>query len=443
MKHNLEKTVVCVVGLGYVGLPLARVFSKSLQVIGFDTDVKKIKQLLNQPSCGQESIVAPAIHPTQGAGLITGVFPGAASLTLTTNPGEISKADFIIICVPTPLTPSKEPDLSYVKNAAHTVGRNLKRGGVVVLESSVSPGVTEEIVKPILEKESKLKCGRDFKLGYSPERINPGDEEHTIDKIAKVVAGMDEETTELLAELYHRVTPHVVKVKDIKTAEAAKIVENIQRDLNIALTNELAIIFGKMGLDTKEVLDAAASKWNFQRYSPGLVGGHCIPVSPYYLIYKAQELGYNPQVITAGRAINEGMPKYIAELTIKTLSEVGKAIKGSRVLVMGLAYKENVAYVKESPVLSVIKELKASDAEVYSYDPLLADSEPGFGIKVEVLTQTPKVDAIVLCVAHQVFQQISLRQLRAITSDKPVLIDVRGFYRREEANEVGFHYKAL
>lgn len=385
MKHNLEKTVVCVVGLGYVGLPLAKVLSRSLKVIGFDTDVKKVKQLLNQQSYCQESIVDPATREplTQDAGLITGVSPVATSLTLTTNPEEISKADFIIICVPTPLTPSKEPDLSYVKSAARTVGRNMKRGGVVVLESSVSPGVTEEVVKPILEDESKLKCGLDFKLGYSPERINPGDEEHTVDKIAKVVAGIDEETTELLAGLYRKVTPHIFKAKDIKTAEAAKIVENIQRDLNIALVNELAIIFEKMGLITKEVLDAAASKWNFQRYSPGLVGGYCIQVNPYYLIYKAQELGYYPQVIAAGRAINEHMPKYIAEMTIRALNEVGKVIKDSRVLIMGLTYKEDVAYARESPVLGVIEELKASGVEVYSYDPLLTESGTGFGIKVE------------------------------------------------------------
>ena len=445
MKHNLEKAVVCVVGLGYVGLPLAKVFARSLRVIGFDTDVKKIKQLLNQQSYSQESIADPATREplTQDAELITGVSPVATNLTLTTNPGEISKADFIIICVPTPLTASKEPDLSYVKSAARTIGHNMKKGGVVVLESSVSPGVTEEVVKLILEDESKLKCGWDFKLGYSPERINPGDEEHTVNKIAKVVAGIDGETTELLVELYRKVTPHVFKAKDIKTAEAAKIVENIQRDLNIALVNELAIIFEKMGLITKEVLDAAASKWNFQRYSPGLVGGHCIPVNPYYLIRKAQELGYHPQVIAAGRAINELMPKHIAEMTIKALKKVGKVIKGSRVLIMGLTYKENVAYARESPVLGIIEELKASGIEVYSYDPLLAEGETGFGVKVEELTQTSKIDAIVLCVAHQVFQQIPLHQLRAIASDEPILIDVRGFYHREEANEAGFHYKAL
>jgi len=248
--------------------------------------------------------------------------------------------------VPTPITKSKEPDLKYVKSATEIVGNNLKKGAVVVLESTVYPGVTEEIVKPILEKKSGMKCGADFKIGYSPERINPSDEAHTLDKITKIVAGMDDETTEILADLYGLIT-NVYKAKDIKTAEAAKVIENIQRDLNIALMNELAIIFHKMGLDTKAVLEAASTKWNFHRYSPGLVGGHCIPVDPYYLVYKAKELGYHPQVILAGRAINDYMPKHVAEMAIKGLNEAGKVIKGSKVLIMGLTYKENVPDTRE------------------------------------------------------------------------------------------------
>ncbi|MGB2840855.1 MAG: nucleotide sugar dehydrogenase, partial [Halobacteriota archaeon] len=257
----------------YVGLPLAEAFSKHLEVIGFDIDERKIEKL-NDENNNENNI------------------------EFTTDPSKIKQADFVLICVPTPVTKSKEPDLKYVKSATKIVGKNLKRGAIVVLESTVYPGVTEEIVTPILEKESKMKCGIDFYIGYSPERINPGDEEHDLTKITKIVAGMDDETTENLAELYGLIT-HVYKAKAIKTAEAAKVIENIQRDLNIALMNELAIIFHKMGLDTKSVLEAASTKWNFHKYSPGLVGGHCIPVDPYYLVYKAKELGYHPQVILA------------------------------------------------------------------------------------------------------------------------------------------------
>lgn len=315
MSKQNNKAVVCVVGLGYVGLPLAKAFSKHLSVIGYDIDEEKVRKLNNDNS--------------------------EENLEFTTNFSKIKEADFVIIAVPTPVTKSKEPDLYSVKSVAEIVGKHLKQGVIVVLESTVYPGVTEEIVKPILERESGMRCEMDFKIGYSPERINPGDEEHDLTKITKVVAGMDKETTDILAELYGLITK-VYKAKDIKTAEAAKVIENIQRDLNIALMNELAIIFHKMSLDTKAVLDAAATKWNFHRYSPGLVGGHCIPVDPYYLVYKAKELGYHPQVILAGRAINDYMPKHVAEMAVKGLNEVGKVIKGSKVLILGLTYKENV-----------------------------------------------------------------------------------------------------
>jgi UDPglucose 6-dehydrogenase/UDP-N-acetyl-D-galactosamine dehydrogenase len=276
----MKSKTVCVVGLGYVGLPLAEAFSKHLKVIAFDIDEEKVKRLSESNN--------------------------KANIEFTSDPSRIKQADFVLICVPTPVTKSKEPDLSYVKSAAEIVGQHLKKGAIVVLESTIYPGVTEEIIAPILdlENESGLKCGADFKIGYSPERINPGDEAHALNKITKIVAGRDEETTEILAELYGLIT-NVYKAKDIKTAEAAKVIENIQRDLNIALTNELTLIFHKMGLDTKSVLEAAGTKWNFHPYKPGLVGGHCIPVDPYYLVYKAKELGYHPQVILAGRAIND------------------------------------------------------------------------------------------------------------------------------------------
>jgi UDPglucose 6-dehydrogenase/UDP-N-acetyl-D-galactosamine dehydrogenase len=329
-----------------------------------------------------------------------------------------------------------------VKSAAETVGRNLKKGAIVVLESTVYPGVTEEVVKPILEKESGMFCGKDFKVGYSPERVNPGDEEHTIDKITKIVAGMDEETTEVLAELYGLIT-NVYKAKDIKTAEAAKVIENVQRDLNIALMNELAIIFHKMGLDTKAVLDAAATKWNFHRYCPGLVGGHCIPVDPYYLVYKAREVGYHPQVILAGRAINDYMPKYVAEMAIKGLNEMGKVIKDSRVLIMGLTYKENVSDTRESPVVGIIKELKEFKAKLYGYDPLLSRDEiERFGVEAIDGLRGIKVDCVIVTVAHDEFKKISVKDLKAVTNDNPVLIDVRGIFDSEVVRK-DFYYRKL
>ncbi|HJH27134.1 MAG TPA: nucleotide sugar dehydrogenase, partial [Methanophagales archaeon] len=349
------------------------------------------------------------------------------------DPAQIKHADFVIIAVPTPITKSKEPDLSYVKSAAETVGKNLKSGVTVVLESTVYPGVTEEVVAPILERESKMKCGIDFYIGYSPERINPGDEEHDLTKITKIVAGMDNETTEKLAELYGLIT-HVYKAKDIKTAEAAKVIENIQRDLNIALMNELAIIFHKMGLDTKSVLDAAGTKWNFQPYKPGLVGGHCIPVDPYYLVYKAKELGYHPQVILAGRAINDYMPKHVAEMAIKGLNEVGKVIKGSKVLIMGLTYKENVPDTRESPVKEIVKELKEFCIDVYGYDPLLSKEEiEGFGVKAfDSLNVKIKMDGVIVAVAHDEFKKMGFEDIGKFMNAKPIIVDVRGMFDGEE-----------
>ena len=416
MKEKIKSGKVCIVGLGYVGLPLAEAFSKHLSVIGFDIDEEKIKNL---NSNNNEN-----------------------NLEFTADPSKIREADFILICVPTPVTKSKEPDLKYVKSATEIVGKNLKRGAVVVLESTVYPGVTEEIVKPILEKESKMKCGIDFYLGYSPERINPGDEEHDLTKITKIVAGIDDETTENLAKLYGLIT-NVYKAKDIKTAEAAKVIENIQRDLNIALMNELAIIFHKMGLDTKSVLEAASTKWNFHPYTPGLVGGHCIPVDSYYLVYKAKELGYHPQVILAGRAINDYVPKHVAEMAIKGLNEVGKVIKGSKVLIMGLTYKENVPDTRESPAREIIKELKEFGIEIHGYDPLLSKEEiEAFGVKSSANLDV-KMDCVIVAVAHEEFKKINLKDMKELMNNAPVLIDVRGMFNGEEAKRKGLYYRRL
>lgn len=417
MKDDLGQAIVCVVGLGYVGLPLAEAFSKNLRVIGFDIDSKRIGKLSRDSN--------------------------NKNLWLTDNPKEISKANFIIIAVPTPVTKSKEPDLSFVTNTARIVSQNMKKGSVVILESTVYPSVTEEVVKPVLE-ESGLKCGEDFKLGYSPERINPGDDEHTIDKVTKVVAGIDNKTTELVAELYKKVTPSIFKAKDIRTAEAAKVIENVQRDLNIALVNELSLIFTKMGLSTKDVLETAATKWNFHSYSPGLVGGHCIPVDPYYLVYKAKELGYHPQVILAGRSVNDYMPKHVAEMAIKSLNEVGKVIKGSTILIMGLTYKENVADTRQTPVKEVIQELKEYGVKVWGYDPLVNDIEGEFAIKaLTSLKDISGVDGVILAVAHDTFARITLDELKELMNDEPILIDVRRLFNEKEAKREGLYYKSL
>ena len=397
VSKELKDKTVCVVGLGYVGQPLAEAFSSRLKTIGFD-------------------IVAEKVNRINGS--------NDGKLLCTSDPASIKKADFVLICVPTPITKHKEPDLSPVRSAAEVVGKNLKKDAIVVLESTVYPGVTEEIVVPILEKKSGMKCGTDFKVGYSPERVNPGDEAHSIDKITKIVSGMDEESTRHLAELYGLIT-HVFVAKDIKTAEAAKVIENIQRDINIALMNELSLIFNKMGLNTKDVLEAAGTKWNFHKYTPGLVGGHCIPVDPYYLVYKAREQGYHPQVILAGRAVNDYMPRHVAEMAIKGLNDAGKVIKGSKVLIMGLTYKENVPDTRESPAREMVKALLEFRVDVYGYDPLLSREEiEGFGVKAQEELDGAKPDAIILAVAHEQFKGDG--EMAGAIKDCPVVVDVKG-----------------
>jgi len=419
-----SSATICLVGMGYVGLPLAEAFAAHFPVIGYDIDTGKVSKLKKSA--------------------------GKAPITYTDSPSMINRADFIIICVPTPLTRSSEPDLSHVISAARTIGRHMKKGATVVLESTVYPGVTEEIVRPVLESESGLKAGVDFKLAYSPERINPGDKEHSVDKVTKIVAGMDQETTRAVAQLYGQVTPHIHIASEIKIAEAAKVIENIQRDLNIALVNELSIIFERLGLNTKEVLDAAATKWNFHRYNPGLVGGHCIPVDPHYLVYKARESGYHPQVILAGRAINDYMPKHVAGLIIKALNEQGKVIKDSRVLILGLTYKEDVPDIRESPVLVIIKELQEYGVQVLGYDPLLDTRALKGKFNIDILNESElrqlernKVDCVVLTVAHSYFKKLNLLDLRKMQGKNPILIDVRQIYSKEEAKKEGFYYKAL
>jgi UDPglucose 6-dehydrogenase/UDP-N-acetyl-D-galactosamine dehydrogenase len=396
-KKLLNKTI-CVVGLGYVGLPLAEDFSKHIRTIGYRRDQKKVDELNATPG---------------------------NTIEATTDPRKIKEADFVIIAVPTPVTKAKDPDMEPVISASETVGQNLKKGAIVVMESTVYPGVTEEVMVPILERESGMRCGKDFFVGYSPERINPGDDEHTLAHITKIVSGMDKKTLDSLSDLYGLVT-NVYRAPDIRTAEAAKVIENVQRDLNIALMNELSMIFARLGIDTEEVLKAAGTKWNFHHYRPGMVGGHCIPVDPYYLVQKAKAVGYHPQVILAGRAINDGMPKYVADMAIKGLNKVGKRIKGSNVLIMGLTYKEDVADIRESPVEQMVEELKEYEVNVFGYDPLLSDAViRHFGAQ-PLPKLDKKMDAVIISVAHAPFKMMSVQEILSLMNSEPVIIDVRG-----------------
>ena len=398
VQKSVDNITVCVVGLGYVGYPLAEAFSHHYKTIGYDVDTRKVNQLKVDGS----------------------------PVDVTTDPAKISDADMISICVPTPVTKAKEPDLFYVKSASETVGKYMKKGAVVVMESTVYPGLTEEVMLPILEKESGMKCGIDFSIGYSPERINPGDDEHTLDKIYKVVSGMDEETTSFIAEIYGKIT-NIFIAKNIKTAEAAKVIENTQRDLNIALMNELSMIFSRMGLDTSEVLAAAGTKWNFHQYRPGLVGGHCIPVDPYYLVQKANEVGYHSKVITAGRSINDNMPAYVAQQTVKGMIASGQVIRGAKVLIMGLTYKENVPDIRESPVEKMVEELKEYGVEVYGYDPLLSnDVIRKFGIIPVTSFGEQGFSAIIITVVHDLFKEIKFYEIPI--AENGVVMDIQGFY---------------
>jgi UDP-N-acetyl-D-galactosamine dehydrogenase len=418
MVTSVKTDIICVVGAGYVGLPLANRLSHRYPVISFDVDEEKVKSLSARN--------------------------GNPNHTFTSNPLAIAEADFILICVPTPLSEGKRPDMSYIKSAAAVVGRHMKSGVVVVVESSVFPGATEELFKPILERESGYVCGRDFKLAYSPERINPGDFEHGVDRVIKIVSACDEETLDRVADLYRHVAPEIFKARNIRTAEAAKLVENTQRDLNIALVNELSMLFEKVGLNTHDVLEAAATKWNFQKFSPGMVGGYCIPVVPYFLVQKAEEHGYHPQIILAGRAVNDAVPKHIAELAVKSINETGRAIKGSKILIMGCTYKENVADIRETPVRGIIRELREYGVDVYGYDPLISNGERDLGIKfIDNLAGATKMDGIILALVHDVFKDITLDMLLNIMNPHPVIVDVRGFLDGPGIRDLGVTYKSL
>ena len=386
-----------VVGLGYVGLPLAVEFGKKVRTIGFDLSEPKIDAYRRY------------VDPT---GEVSSEDLKAANrLEVTTDASRLKEADVVIVAVPTPIDDAHQPDFSPLVGASISVGRHLKKGAIVVYESTVYPGATEEVCIPLLERESGLKWKKDFFVGYSPERINPGDREHTLTRIVKVVSGDTPETLDRVAKTYELViTAGVHRASSIAVAEAAKVIENTQRDLNIALMNELALIFHKIGIDTLEVLQAAGTKWNFLPFRPGLVGGHCIGVDPYYLTHKADKLGYHPQVILAGRRINDGMGKYVAEQTVKNLIQGGRSVKGAKVLVLGLTFKENCPDLRNSRVIDIIRELESYGVEVSVHDPLAdaAEAMHEYGVTLQSWDALPRADAIVLAVAHEEFKRRSV-----------------------------------
>lgn len=438
LREKVEKceATICVVGLGYVGLQLAVEFARAgFKVIGFDINREKI-ELLNKGVDYTSEVGDEKLKEVLKS----------CEIIFTYDERVIKKADIVIICVPTPVTKNFQPDLRPLEGASRTIGRNLKRGAIIVLESTVFPGVTEEFMVPIIEKESGMKHKTDFWVGYSPERINPGDKKHTLKTIIKVVSGDTKETTEILSKLYGKIVDAgIFRAKSIKAAEAAKVIENIQRDLNIALMNELSIIFRKMGIRTRDVLEAAFTKWNFGRYYPGLVGGHCIPVDPYYLVYKAVEIGYDPQLILAGRKINNYMPKYVAELTLKALNRAGKVLRKSKVLILGLAFKENVSDIRTSKAKEMIDELKEYGVEVIGFDHKVnkKEAENYFGIPIQDNLSFSGMDGVIVFSPHDEFKTLSLKKIKKEMNQSPVLIDIKGMFDYQEAVEEGFIYEQL
>ena len=427
-----KKEKITVVGLGYVGLPLAIYLGHLYHIIGFDVNSKRIGELKNY---------------YDRSGEITPKELKKTNIEFTFNPKELKKARLLIVTVPTPIDDHKLPDLVPVKKASEIISQNLSKGSIIVYESTVYPGVTEDICVPILEKQSGLQCGLDFKVGYSPERINPGDKKHSLTKIKKIVSAQDKNTAELLSNIYGSIVEAGIHIApDIRTAEAAKVIENIQRDLNIALMNELAIIFDKLKIDTQKVLEAAATKWNFLKFEPGLVGGHCIGVDPYYLTFKAEEMGYHPNIILAGRRINDGMGKYIAEQTVKHLIKADKSVKGSRVLILGITFKENVRDIRNNKTVDIYCELKDYGIEPYIYDPLALPDEVKDEYKIDLISDLKEYkpyDAIILAVKHKEFIKYDLTFLNTIVNKIPVLIDVKSFYNKRNAQVAGFIYWRL
>ncbi len=431
LKCGKEK--LSLVGLGYVGMPIAVEFAKhGIGVIGYDLNSSKI------------AMYKKGIDPTNEVG---NEEIKKTTVRFTDNETDLKLAKFHIVAVPTPVNDDHTPDLTPVEGASRILGRNLTKGSIVVFESTVYPGVTEEICVPILEEESGLKCGKDFKIGYSPERINPGDKVHRLSTITKIVSGMDQESLEEIASVYSIVVEAGVhKAESIKVAEAAKVIENSQRDINIAFMNELSIIFNKMGIDTQAVLNAAGTKWNFLKFYPGLVGGHCIGVDPYYLTYKAEMLGYHSQIILAGRRINDDMGKYVAENIVKKLIAAEKPVRNARVAILGFTFKEDCPDTRNSKIIDIVRELQE-----YGISPLIADPSADceeakrlYGIEFVELENIKNMDAVVLAVAHSCFKTLSKSDIDNMYDDgKKIMVDVKGLLNRKEYEESGYIYWRL
>lgn len=426
-----KETKLSLVGLGYVGMPIAVAFAKKINVVGFDTNAAKIEMYKKGIDVTKE-VGNEALKET--------------TVEFTTDESKLKEAKFHIVAVPTPVRDDHMPDLTPVESASTIVGRNLTKGSIVVYESTVYPGVTEDICVPILEKESGLKCGVDFKVGYSPERINPGDKVHRLETIVKIVSGMDEETLENVAKTYELVVKAGVhRAESIKVAEAAKVIENSQRDINIAFMNELSIIFNKMNIDTQAVLEAAGTKWNFLKFYPGLVGGHCIGVDPYYLTYKAEQLGYHSQIILSGRRINDDMGKYVAENTVKMLIKNDKNIRNAKIGILGITFKENCPDTRNSKVNDIIKELREYEIEPIVCDPV-ADKEEAkklYNIEIADMSKLEDLDALIISTCHEEFKKLTMNQFEKMFKDKKIIIDVKGILNKEEYKEAGYSYWRL
>ncbi len=424
---------IAMTGLGYVGMPIAVAFSKKVDVIGYDMNEYKIEQYKNGKDLTQE-VGDEAIE--------------ACSVDFTTDETRLQEAKFHIVAVPTPVNPDHTPDLEPIRGASRTLGRNLARGSIIVYESTVYPGVTEEVCVPILEEESGLKCGVDFKVGYSPERINPGDKVHRLENIVKIVSGMDEETLEEVAKVYELVVEAgVYRAESIKVAEAAKVIENSQRDINIAFMNELSIIFNKMGIDTRAVLDAAETKWNFLKFSPGLVGGHCIGVDPYYLTHKAELMGYHSQIILSGRRINDDMAKYVAENLVKGLIRANTPVQGASVAILGFTFKENCPDPRNTKIIDIVKELKEYGIEPLLADPVADEREANltYGVHFTDIEEIHDMDAVILAVAHEEYRNLKQKDLDRLyrSGITKVLIDVKSVLNRKEYEDAGYVYWRL
>lgn len=427
---------ISVVGLGYVGMPIAVAFAKKVKVIGYDLNRDKINLYRN------------GVDPTNEVGNKT---IKATTVEFTCDETKLREAKFHIVAVPTPVNQDKTPDLSPVEGASRILGRNLTKGSIVVFESTVYPGVTEDICVPILEEESGLNCGIDFKVGYSPERINPGDKVHTLPNIRKIVSGMDEESLEVIKKVYDLVIEvGTYPVSSIKTAEAIKVVENSQRDINIAFMNELAMVFDRMGIDTNEVVDGMNTKWNALGFRPGLVGGHCIGVDPYYFTYEAEKLGYHSQIVLAGRKVNDGMGQFVADAAIKQMILAGKAVKDAKVVILGITFKENCPDTRNSKVSDIINRLKEFGVMPTVVDPWASDSDAmhEYNVKLAMIEEAHNADCIIVAVAHNEFRKMKLlgiKQLfdKKLDDNQKVLIDVKGIFSVEELRISGLRYWRL